>query len=500
VGDIFTAAARQAHRQNLAFIGILKPFDMAIHVQSWPPLSEAARTRGRIERIGCTYGWATRLAACNQHLLMARKPAAHGPALNRSWTRIDLVKEDDQESLLKPGDIEILVSDDNDTYRPWTRAFQASETVEAYPVYASRPSGFAPTGETRRCRVIRLEGLDIREPFLALRVEKAGRTFTNRLCDLVHVFGEAGEETRLTFGLALRRAGSDLQGGVEFDRYPGSPTSAWTSGGDGVVTPLALDRGPGSCLALARGKDRATLGALSPSFPETRALWMDWIRAMLDAGADGIDIRPGHHHSHFAWIEYGFEQPVRDEMLRRTGVDIWATDDFDHDLWRRVRGEGWTRFIREASAEVRARGKTLAIHIDGYFDGPPGAGGAMNILCDWRDWLREGLVDRVTGKALWPQSRLSRSVLELAHAKGIPVTYAPYCNNFFEDRRTANHLGDSPEGCTEPVGRLIDWGRRSGYDSFLFYECASALRANPDGTIGFRKHADPLRQVMRARF
>jgi len=69
--------------------------------------------------------------------------------------------------------------------------------------------------------------------------------------------------------------------------------------------------------------------------------------------ADGIDIRQGHHHSDFAWIEYGFEEPVRTEMLQRTGVDIWETDEFDYDLWRRIRGEGWTQFVREASAVVR---------------------------------------------------------------------------------------------------------------------------------------------------
>jgi hypothetical protein len=517
VGDIFTAAVNHAHREGLELVGILKPFDMAIHGFSWPPFSEMARQHGRIFKIGGAAYWSTHMAADNQPLIMARKPSAWGPALQATWTRIDLVKEDDGECPLKPSDIAILVSDDNDTFRPYAGPLAARGLVEDYPVYASTPSGVMPTAEKRAARVFRFEGLDIREPFVALQVTGSARSFVNRLCDLVHVFGKTGEETRLTYGLSPRRADhtsqfnnspadtpaaplAGPQGGFEFNRYPGSPSGSLTCGGDPLVTPLALDRGAPSFVAFARGKDRGTLSILSPSFPETRALWMTWVTAMLDAGADGIDIRPGHHNSDFAWIEYGFEQPVRDAMLKRTGVDIWETDDFDRDLWSRIRGEGWTQFIREASAVVRGRGKTLTLHVDGHYDSAPGTGGAMNITYDWRTWFAEGLMDRVTGKSLWPQSSLALEVLALAHAKGIPVSYAPYCNNFFEDRRTTNHIGDSPAGCEKPVERLIDWGRKAGFDSFLFYECASALRAKPDGTIGFRKNSEPLREVLRKRF
>ena len=106
----------------------------------------------------------------------------------------------------------------------------------------------------------------------------------------------------------------------------------------------------------------------------------------------------------------------------------------------------------------------------------------------------------MTGKALWPESIYSRDVLELAHAKGVPVTFAPYCNNFFEDRSTSNHIGDSPVGCAIPVERLMEWGKRSGYDSFLLYECASVLRAAPDGAIHFRRNAEPVRAMMQRHF
>lgn len=516
VGDIFTAAVTHAHAHGIELYGILKPFDMAIQGYSWPPQCELAKKHGRIHRIGATSAWATRMAADNQRLITTRKPSACGPAHNAVWTRIDLVKDDDAPSAITPDDISIIVSDDNEHFRAYTGPVSRREIVERRAVYACTPSGPRATSTQRLSRVFRFDGLDLREPFVAIVVKGSARSFVNRLCDLVRVYGEQGEETHLTYGLTPRKADYASQfleapggreaasvgpeGGFEFNRYPGSPSSFGISGSEPLNAPLALDRGANAYLALARGKDRGPLAVMSPSFAETRGLWMTWVNAMLDAGADGIDLRPGHHHADFAWGEYGFEQPVRDEMLRRTGIDIWQTDEFDRDLWRRVRGDAWTQFVRETSAVVRGRGRKFVAHVDGYFDAPPGHGGSMNMLAEGRTWIDAGLLDGVTGKSLWPAASYTRDVLAAAHARGLPVTYAPYCNNFFEQRRATNHVGDCPVGCEVPVARLIDWSREQGFDGFTFYECASALRARPDGSIGFRQGAEPLREVMRQRF
>jgi hypothetical protein len=511
VGDIFTCAVKTAHANGMELHGIFKPYDMAIAGFTVPPTHPEAGAKNRIKQIGGSQSWATKMACENRHLMMSRKPGVWGPAINETWTRIDLVKDDDAPAGISLADVKLIVSDDNHRFRAYEGPIKASEVVEEYPVYKSTPSGPVPTGAKRRARVLRLEGLVIKEAFVAIEVAGAKRSFSNRLCDLLHVFGEKGEERRMTYGFTARKAGLQAlfdasagsvqkasvgpEGGFEFNRYPGAPSEAGTSGADPIIAPIALDRGSPSYIALARGKDMSPVGAMSPCFKETRELWMGWIKAMLDAGADGIDIRPGGHHSDVSWIEYGFEEPVREEMLKRTGVDIWQTDDFDYDLWRRIRGEGYTQFIREASALVRARGKKLTLHIDGHFDNPPGYGGAMNLVCDWRSWINDGLVDIVTGKSLWPGAHFSRQVVEAAHAKGIPVTYAPYCNNFFEDRRTPNHIGDSPAGCHVPVERHIKWGKGYGYDSFLFYEEASAIWAGRDETVFFRPNAGPVKDV-----
>lgn len=501
VGDLFSTAVQHAHAHDIELIGILKPLDMAIHHAS-VPLHHDKAMRG-IHRIGGSTLWTTRMARENQHLLTARKPSNYGPAKNTAWTRLDLVKDDDAPSAISPDAIRLWVSHDNETYQQYSGPGAWSETIEAYPLYESTPSGPKPTGQTRRARVLRFDNAQITQPFFAVEAKGRARSFANRLCDLAHLFGENGEETHFTYGLSPRATLLNLQatdGGFEFNRNPGTPSALFTSGGDAILQHIALDRGAASFVAFAKGKDKSPLAVMSPSFPQTRALWMTWIAAMLDSGADAIDLRPGHHHSDFAWIEYGFEEPVREEMLRRTGYDIWEGDDFDYNQWRAIRGEGWTQFLREASAYVRGRGKKFIAHIDGHYDGAPGTGGAMNWVCDWRAWIEEGLLDGITGKALWPASSFAREVLALAHKQGIPVCYVPYCNNFFEDHSSANHIGGSPAGCQVPVERLIEWGKESGFDSFGFYECASALRADENGNVDFRSNAEPLRGVMQRHF
>src|SRR5262249_46085303 len=136
------------------------------------------------------------------------------------------------------------------------------------------------------------------------------------------------------------------QTGVEFNATPGF-CSAIFPGYDFIRESWSFDSRDG-ILAIARGKDSGPIAVLSPSFPETPEWWLSWLRECFEAGADGIELRVRNHNHDFAWAEYGFERPVRDEFLKRHGVDIWETDDFDKAAWRRLRGEAYTEFCREA--------------------------------------------------------------------------------------------------------------------------------------------------------
>ena len=147
---------------------------------------------------------------------------------------------------------------------------------------------------------------------------------------------------------------------------------------------------------------------LSPSFAEVQDWWLTWVQDCLDAGADGIEMRVRNHHSTLAWREFGFEKPVRDEFLKRYGVDLWKTDDFDLAAWRQLRGEAYTQFYRRVRELTRRHGKPMGLHISpttGVME--PEQGAAMEIHWDWRRWLREGLCDSVTMKEIWPRTSLA---------------------------------------------------------------------------------------------
>ncbi len=101
--------------------------------------------------------------------------------------------------------------------------------------------------------------------------------------------------------------------------------------------------------------------------------------------------------------QYGFNQPVADEMKARYGVDIltdprfdafaadFQLDDLMVERWRDLRGEHITQFYRELRAALRAVDPAiqLAVTLSGEHAGPP----LGNQRLDWRTWVNEGLID-----------------------------------------------------------------------------------------------------------
>lgn len=483
VGEVLPAAVRAAHAHGIQIYPVLKPFDMGYNISYGEGTEQAIRC-GKLPRIGGPVGWISDFIAQNRQYLMARKPGVDGPAVNEVFTRIDLVKEDTEPASFTVDDVEIYISDDNVTYRPYSGAIIREETIEDAPVWAHTSSGGAVTGQTQPARIMRLSGLAIREKYLAVKVPPQKGTFSNSLINLIHVFGAAGRELHLTYGADIRVAECELnsyvlfepidpdfrKSGVEFDKVPGTPTACFP-GYDAIAARHTLDQGEGF-LAVARGKDRSPVAALSPSFRESREWWLGLIKDCLDAGADGVELRVRNHHAPFAWGEYGFEKPVRDAFLEKTGVDIWETDDFDKVLWRRIRGEGYTEFCRAAKALVAGRGKTLGFHISPTENMDPELGGAMGIHFDWRTWIEEGLADSVTMKEVWPRTPLAESVLALTRPNGVLTFFSPYANNIW-----------LRPGGEEVCDYWINSAKANGFDGYQFYECAAIVKAADEKTL-----------------
>jgi hypothetical protein len=482
VGDDFAAAVRTAHAHGIELHGLIKPFDMGFF-ESYGEGTAGARTKGKLDRIGGPIGWIADFPAQHRELMMSRQPGVFGPAENEVFTRIDLVKGDDSPAVFTVNDLQLWVSDDNATYRPHDGEITREEVVEDYPVWEHTSSGGRRTGESRRSRVMRLGGLSLKCKYFALTIDSRACSFVNDLINLVHVFGEQGEERRLTYGVMRREADITVEhawivdhnpdfwkSGIEFDRFPGTPSAVFP-GFDAIRARHALDGGDG-VLAIARGKDRDPVAMLSPAFPEVRQWWLSWVRDCLEAGADGVELRVRNHHSPHAWAEFGFEQPIVDAFRERYGVDLLSTDDFDKAAWRRLRGEAYTEFYREARQLAQSYGKPLGLHISPTLAMAPDQGAPMEIHCDWRRWLEEGLADSITMKEIWPRTRLAEEVMAYTRPRGLPVVFCPYANNLW-----------NVAGGEAVVADWIRLAREGGFDGYQFYECSAVVRATPEGRI-----------------
>ena len=103
--------------------------------------------------------------------------------------------------------------------------------------------------------------------------------------------------------------------------------------------------------------------------------------------------------------QYGFNQPIVDEMLAQYGVNIltdprfdinnpaWDTTDPMVQNWHRLRGSYLTQLYRELRQALHVIDPAirLAIAVPGDYAGPD----LGNWVLDWRTWINEGLINEV---------------------------------------------------------------------------------------------------------
>jgi hypothetical protein len=155
-------------------------------------------------------------------------------------------------------------------------------------------------------------------------------------------------------------------------------------------------------------------GVLCYGFPEVRRHIAGRILALLaDYSFDGVFIclRSQCRPAEFA-DQFGFNDPVRADYLAAYGKDIRA-EDFDVTRWRMLLGGYLTQFLRELKTKLSARQMTLGVGIPrGNIMGPP----LGNWELQWREWVRESIVDEIVvdqnssqcpsmWHSLWPMHR-----------------------------------------------------------------------------------------------
>jgi hypothetical protein len=140
-----------------------------------------------------------------------------------------------------------------------------------------------------------------------------------------------------------------------------------------------------------RSSETRQWGVLCFGYPEVREHFRQRIREYL-AGYewDGVFLclRTQARPAVFA-DQFGFNDPVREAMQQRCGVDI-LRQDFDLDAWRQIQGEFFTTFLRELRTDLRPLGVRLSVGVPrGEIIGPP----VGNWPIAWREWTQEGLID-----------------------------------------------------------------------------------------------------------
>jgi hypothetical protein len=182
-------------------------------------------------------------------------------------------------------------------------------------------------------------------------------------------------------------------------------------------------------------------GVLCLGYPEVRKHMIGRYLRLLRMGSfDGLFVclRSQSQPADYA-DQYGFNDPVSKEYLRRYGIDI-RTEDFDLQQWRDLLGEFLTLFLRELRKTLSAERLLLSVGVPrGSVLGPP----MGNSTLQWPLWIQEGLIDQLIidqnssqcpsmWHALWPMHRGHGYLQNYLDGRGmssleedIVKTYAP---------------------------------------------------------------------------
>jgi hypothetical protein len=449
VGDFLPAAVRAAHAADIPIFAVLKPYESALPA-TFPEGSPDARRYGKIPRLGGPIWWSPTFTANNPHLRLERDVSDVPEDLDQRVVKsIVFTAEPGQQAQLDPARIGLWVSADNGRYSPYTGPMECR--VEK--------------GESVK---IVLDGLAISEKFFAIAVTgEATSCFGNILRDLVEVFDTQGVPLPITFSDMSRTRGRDSSDFPEVGFRMDVPLNNNLPGG-AINHLLCLDNGRPLCMGL--GRMRYLPGGLCEAYPEVRQWWMQQVENCIAAGVDGMDFRIGNHNRTFDWPAYGFNEPIVRAFQDRYGVNI-LSEPFDRPALRRLRGEFYTKFLREASARLRQMGKTVLAHVDPRMR-PSTEHGSMEVHFDWEAWIQEGLLDGVTLKTQTMLDEQATKVTLAAREAGLKVNFCPYVNRIPE-QPDARDLAKS----------LVDEACEGGLDGLIMYENAAFMSATDDGHV-----------------
>lgn len=473
-GDYLTAACAAAHRQKMEIFGDLKTFDLSMNCfMVDPPLSAAFRKSTAYEKLDKRYTCAIPEIAAGRGLVFAANPAWQRKP-NLPVTRVTFYS-DIPIPKVKPGDLKLLVSDDNRKYVPYRGKFVLKQGTISRGHQRWTPGGNVPEKGAAPNWFIEISGVQLRSPHLAICIEGESFEFRHRGFMFVEAIGADGQPCVVTPATS-----GDPQRGFYF--WKG--WQGWNNMTEAVIGRRAWQS---KAIGMIFDEDDTMPAMLEPAFDGARKIWLGRANTMLTAGVDGVSIRTYcHHNGPYHFLKYAFAQPVRETFKSLYGREPEMRDD-DYEKIRNIRGDFYTQFIRDVSMLVRSKGKKLSVEIESGIEVPPKWHCRMQLPLQWRKWVEEGLVDELRAKWMSSQSTfLSEEVMPIARRHGVPVQVISRCLH--------TGLSHRPQ---ETADRIVGAAVAAGFDAYNWYEQQNLVDTNQEGYPMFKGPVRPYFEQVR---
>lgn len=481
--DLMAEAIKSAHANGIEFYAEIKPFEGGGDGSPLPLTLPFPQGVCALKDIRGIYPASRPFVAENPRLSLQRRPGSF--EVKTPVATIRLVKGDNKPTRIKPAHLTIWTSPTNNLFVKYNGPVKFRESVEWRPTYP----------KSAECRILHLEGLQLPQGhlYILIRCDLADRNgdFTNERGNIIEL--ESSDKNSIPFIVST--------GKVAFNGNPASIVSPL----DEKITryfrnpevlsefkdpnkirkhyedfycfeesirinvPYTLDRE--GYLAVACGKPEFMLGNLHPIYPEVREHWLGLLRYCLGRGADGINIRTANHTRSPEDWEYGFNEPVLKASGGRT----------DYPTIRRINGDAYTLFLREAKELIKSRGKVLSIQLYSQMLKPDDRVGRINYIpanfeWQWETWVRE-IADELEFRGAWTLRPWNlRQVVETFG------TAARQANKpFYFQGNMKEIVFDGPFHFTKAE---LDWvNNNPDLSGFVLYETNHITQLNKQGQI-----------------
>ena len=485
LGDPLRVAVQAAHRHGLELYGYFKPYETGVSML-FPEGSPQAREWGRLPHIGGYLSWLDPFVLQHPHLRIQRRADDLLDGAETAAIRtLRLTKKDDSPTRITRDNLQIWTSDRNYRYTRKPLAFDLIESVEPSPRDVLDVYGNLLTRRGDPVRVLTLHGFSLDDRYILVTTdfEDGPGDFENAWDRILAAFDAQGREVPGVFATGTEiwfpEHEDFVSGGLCFDSgrgpeaitldRPHHATVDSTTGSAGHHLPG--QRKVQGFIAYARGRNAFLPGALCETEPAVQDYWLSCLGEILDTGADGVEFRVENHSSHTDTPQdYGFNSCVLD----RVPPD---SDDLPGNL-ARIRGAGYTEFLRKAKSLVASRAKRMRVNLNVDWFRPaaqrPGSrklAFPANIDFDWQTWVSDGLMDEATLRAfakpfanVFGGDEVAQAMVCACRERGIPITLNRY-------------VWSNPDLARE-VGRARADGRFAG---LILYETWSYMQFTQDG-------------------